>query len=128
MDQALLKQALLNLVYNGIEAMPGGGRLTLALERRGDTVEISVADTGVGIKPEHRSRVFQLFFTTRPGGSGIGLASAYKTVHLHGGSIDFESEAGRGTTFHIELPLTHGGSEGELSRLRAAGGIAANQV
>jgi PAS domain S-box-containing protein len=127
-DQALLKQALLNLVYNGIEAMPGGGRLILVLERRGDSVEISVADTGVGIKPEHRGRVFQLFFTTRPGGSGIGLASAYKTVHLHEGSIDFESEAGQGTTFRIELPLTHRGSEGELSRSRAAGGVAANKV
>ena len=65
----------------------------LRLERRGDTVEISVSDTGHGIKPEHRARVFQLFFTTRPGGSGIGLASAYKTVQLHDGSIDFESEA-----------------------------------
>jgi PAS domain S-box-containing protein len=127
-DQALLKQALLNLVYNSIEAMPGGGRLTLALERQGDGVEISVTDTGVGIKPEHRGRVFQLFFTTRAGGSGIGLASAYKTVHLHEGSIDFESEAGQGTTFRIELPLTHGGSEGELSRARAAGGVAANKA
>lgn len=127
-DQALLKQALLNLVYNGIEAMPSGGRLTLAIERRGDTVEISIADTGVGIKPEHRARVFQLFFTTRPGGSGIGLASAYKTVHLHEGSIDFESEAGQGTTFRIELPLTHSGSEGKLSRSRAAGGVAVDKA
>jgi PAS domain S-box-containing protein len=126
-DQALLKQALLNLVYNSIEAMPGGGRLTLALERRGDAVEISVGDTGVGIKPEHRSRIFQLFFTTRPGGSGIGLASAYKTVHFHGGSIDFESEAGRGTTFHIELPLTRH-SEGELSQPSAVGDMAARKV
>jgi PAS domain S-box-containing protein len=127
-DQALIKQALLNLVYNSIEAMPNGGRLTLALERRGDNAEISVSDTGVGIKPEHRARVFQLFFTTRPGGSGIGLASAYKTMQLHEGSIDFESEAGRGTTFRIELPLTRRASEAEAARSRAGSGVAANQV
>jgi signal transduction histidine kinase len=128
LDQALIKQALLNLVYNGIEAMPSGGQLTIGLERRGDAVEISVADTGLGIKPEHRARVFQLFFTTRPGGSGIGLASAYKTVQLHEGSIDFESEVGRGTTFRIELPLTRSVSEGELARSRAANGVTANKV
>jgi PAS domain S-box-containing protein len=127
-DQALLKQALLNLVYNSIEAMPGGGRLTIALERRNDAVEISVADTGVGIKPEHRARIFQLFFTTRSGGSGIGLASAYKTVQLHEGSISFESEAGRGTTFRIELPLTSSASEAVLARSRAAGRVLTNKV
>ena len=77
----------------------------LALERRGDLAEIRVIDTGRGIAPEHRARIFQLFFTTRPGGSGIGLASAYKAVQLHDGSIDFDSEVGRGTTFRIELPL-----------------------
>ena len=106
-DRALLKQALLNLVLNAIEAMPQGGRLTLALERRGDRAEIRVSDTGKGIAPEHRARVFQLFFTTRPGGSGIGLASAYRAVQLHDGEIDFDSEVGRGTTFRIDLPLAH---------------------
>ena len=105
-----------------------GGRLTVAIDRRGDVVEISIADTGVGIKPEHRARVFQLFFTTRPGGSGIGLASAYKTVQLHEGSIDFESEPGRGTVFRIELPLTLRASEVELTRSRAVGGVAANKA
>jgi PAS domain S-box-containing protein len=110
-DRELIRQALLNLVYNGIQAMPGGGRLTMGVERLGDTIQISVADTGVGIKPEHRARIFQLFFTTRPGGSGIGLASAYKTVLLHEGSIDFESEAGRGTTFRIEFPLSQTSAE-----------------
>jgi PAS domain S-box-containing protein len=127
-DRDLLKQALLNLVYNGIEAMPGGGRLTLGLQRRGETVEISVSDTGQGIKPEHRARVFQLFFTTRPGGSGIGLASAYKTVQLHDGSIDFESEAGRGTTFRIELPLARTAPEADPARSPETGGVAAHKV
>ena len=106
-DRDLLKQAFLNLVFNAIEAMPQGGRLTMALERRGDCAEVRVGDTGRGILPEHRARIFQLFFTTRPGGSGIGLASAYRAVQLHDGSIDFDSEVGQGTTFRIELPLTH---------------------
>lgn len=104
-DRALLKQAILNLVLNAVEAMPNGGQLRLVLSRRGETAEISVGDTGKGIPPENRQKIFQLFFTTRPGGSGIGLASAFRIVQLHNGSIDFTSEVGRGTTFRIELPL-----------------------
>jgi signal transduction histidine kinase len=106
-DRALIKQALMNLVFNAIQAMPEGGRLTLRLDRQGDRAVIRVADTGQGIAPEHRARIFQLFFTTRPGGNGIGLASAYRAVQLHDGEIDFESEVGRGTTFRIDLPLAH---------------------
>jgi PAS domain S-box-containing protein len=104
-DRALLKQAILNLVLNAVDAMPNGGQLQLTLSRRGDMAEITVGDTGKGIPPEHRQKVFQLFFTTRPGGSGIGLASTFRIVQLHNGSIDFTSEVGRGTTFRIELPL-----------------------
>jgi PAS domain S-box-containing protein len=123
-DRALLQQALLNLVVNAIESMPAGGRLTLSLQRQGDAAEISIADTGQGIRPEHRARVFQLFFTTRPGGNGIGLASAYKTVQLHEGAIDFESDVGRGTTFRIELPLTRPLVEPAPARPREAEGVA----
>jgi len=104
-DRALLKQAILNLVLNAVDAMPNGGQLQLTLSRRGDMAEITVGDTGKGIPLEHRQKVFQLFFTTRPGGSGIGLASTFRIVQLHNGSIDFTSEVGRGTTFRIELPL-----------------------
>jgi signal transduction histidine kinase len=104
-DRALLKQAVLNLVLNAVDAMPNGGQLQLTLSRRGDMAEITVGDTGKGIPMEHRQKVFQLFFTTRPGGSGIGLASTFRIVQLHNGSIDFTSEVGRGTTFRIELPL-----------------------
>jgi signal transduction histidine kinase len=104
-DRDLLKQAVLNLVLNAAEAMPDGGQLSLVLSRRGDMAEITVADTGKGIPPENKQKIFQLFFTTRPGGSGIGLASAFRIVQLHNGSIDFTSEVGRGTTFRIELPL-----------------------
>src|SRR5262249_51708435 len=80
-DLALLKQALLNLVLNAIQAMPLGGTLTLPLHRLEETAEILIADTGPGIAPQHRAQIFQLFFTTRPGGNGIGLATAYKAVH-----------------------------------------------
>src|SRR5271163_4622551 len=104
-DRALLQQAVLNLVLNAVEAMPEGGQLRVVLSRRGDMAEITVGDTGKGISPENRQKIFQLFFTTRPGGSGIGLASTFRIVQLHNGSIDFTSEVGRGTTFRIELPL-----------------------
>jgi signal transduction histidine kinase len=104
-DRALLKQAVLNLVLNAVEAMPNGGQLRLILSRRGEMAEIAVGDTGKGIPLENRQKIFQLFFTTRPGGNGIGLASTFRIVQLHNGSIDFTSEVGRGTTFRIELPL-----------------------
>jgi len=104
-DRALLKQAVLNLVLNAAEAMPNGGQLRLVLSRRGEMAEITVGDTGNGIPQENQQKIFQLFFTTRPGGSGIGLASTFRMVQLHNGSIDFTSEVGRGTTFRIELPL-----------------------
>jgi len=104
-DRDLLKQAVLNLVLNAVEAMPTGGQLQLTLSRRGEMAEITVGDTGRGIPTEDKQKVFQLFFTTRPGGSGIGLASTFRIVQLHNGSINFTSEVGRGTTFRIELPL-----------------------
>jgi signal transduction histidine kinase len=104
-DRDLLKQAVLNLVLNAAEAMSTGGELRVELSRRGEMAEISVSDTGKGIPLENQQKIFQLFFTTRPGGSGIGLATTFRIVQLHNGSIDFQSEAGRGTTFRIELPL-----------------------
>lgn len=104
-DRALLKQAVLNLMLNAVEAMPTGGQLRLILSRRGEVAEIAVGDTGKGITTENRQKIFQLFYTTRPGGSGIGLATTFRIVQLHNGSIDFTSEVGRGTTFRIELPL-----------------------
>jgi len=103
-DRDLLKQALLNLVLNGCQAMPGGGTLTISLRRDDHHVEILVKDTGAGIPPEDRKKIFQLFFSTKPGGSGIGLANTFRVVQLHNGSIDFNSEVGRGTTFRLRLP------------------------
>jgi PAS domain S-box-containing protein len=104
-DRQLIHQVVLNLVVNASEFTPSGGRVKVGLERSGEFAIISVADTGLGIPPEDQEKIFQLFFTTRPGGSGIGLANAFRFVQLHNGRIDFESEPGRGTTFRIELPL-----------------------
>jgi signal transduction histidine kinase/type II secretory pathway pseudopilin PulG len=126
-DRELLKQALMNLILNAVEAMPGGGQLTVSLERRGEMADIEIEDTGRGIAPEHTQRVFQLFFTTRPGGSGIGLASAFRTVQLLNGSIDFKSEVGRGTTFRIELPLARP-MEPAPPRVRDAGAAVARNT
>ena len=126
-DKQLLKQALINLLVNAIEAMPGGGQLFISLGRRGEMADIEIRDTGRGIAPQHRQRIFQLFFTTRPGGSGIGLASAFRTVQLHNGSIDFESEVGGGTTFRIELPLARQ-TESALPRPRDPGATVARSL
>lgn len=126
-DKELLKQALMNLFVNAVEAMPGGGLLTVSLARRGELAEIQITDTGRGIAPEHRQRVFQLFFTTRPKGSGIGLASTFRTVQLHNGSIDFDSEVGRGTTFRIELPLARQ-LETAVSRPRDSGAAVVRNI
>jgi signal transduction histidine kinase len=122
-DRQLLKQALMNLFVNAVESMPGGGRLSVMLDRHAEMASIEIADTGRGIAPEHRQRIFQLFFTTKPGGSGIGLASAFRTVQLLNGSIDFKSEVGHGTTFRIELPLARQ-LEPALSRARDRGAAA----
>ncbi|MBZ5660378.1 MAG: hypothetical protein LAO08_08210 [Acidobacteriia bacterium] len=126
-DRELLKQALVNLLVNAVEAMPGGGVLTLSLARHGEMAEIQIGDTGRGIAPENKQRVFQLFFTTRPKGSGIGLASTFRTVQLHNGSIEFDSELGRGTTFRIELPLARQ-LETVLSRPRETGAAVARNT
>ena len=103
-DSDLLKQAVLNLVTNAIDAMPNGGRLQVRVDKTGDKLTLEVSDTGSGIPPELRDKVFQLYFTTKSGGSGIGLAMTYRAVQLHNGTIAFKSEAGSGTTFRLEFP------------------------
>jgi signal transduction histidine kinase len=103
-DADLLKQAILNLVTNALEAMKGGGVLRLKVERVGDSVALEIADNGPGIPPEVRDKVFQLYFTTKERGSGIGLAMTYRAVQLHNGTVDFTSELGRGTTFRLQFP------------------------
>lgn len=104
-DRDLLKQAVLNVVVNAIEAMPEGGDLRFEAAANEDTAEIRISDTGAGIPPELRDKIFRLYFTTRPQGSGIGLAMTFRIVQLHDGTIDFTSELGKGTTFLIRLPI-----------------------
>ncbi|HET7212038.1 MAG TPA: ATP-binding protein [Terriglobia bacterium] len=103
-DRDLFKQALLNLVLNGCQAMPSGGELKIRPRKSDRRVELEIADQGVGIPPDVQPRIFSLFFTTKPGGSGVGLAMAYRIIQLHNGSIDFSSEPNHGTTFRIALP------------------------
>jgi PAS domain S-box-containing protein len=104
-DRQLIHQGVLNLLLNASEFTDRGGRITLSLRRSGDAAVIAVADSGKGISTEDQKKIFQLFFTTRPGGTGIGLANTFRFVQLHNGQIEFDSVAGRGTTFRIELPL-----------------------
>jgi signal transduction histidine kinase len=104
-DRDLLKQAVLNVVVNAIEAMPEGGELQFASLVTEETAEIRISDTGPGIPPELRDKIFRLYFTTRKEGSGIGLAMTFRIVQLHDGTIDFTSEPGKGTTFFIRLPI-----------------------
>lgn len=108
-DRQLLHQAILNLLLNASEFTTTGGRISLSLRRTGEFAVIAVSDTGQGISPEDQKKIFQLFFTTRPGGSGIGLANSFRFVQLQNGRIEFDSEVGRGTTFRIQLPLANGG-------------------
>ncbi len=104
-DPAMLRQAFLNLALNACQAMPSGGTLRITCEIvRGRRVAITFADTGIGIKPEHLKRIFDLYFTTREGGSGIGLSMVYRTVQMHDGEIEVQSTPGKGTTFRITLP------------------------
>ncbi|HTS12210.1 MAG TPA: ATP-binding protein [Candidatus Limnocylindrales bacterium] len=104
-DRQLIHQALLNLVLNACDFTERGGRIGVTLHRGGEFAVISVADSGKGIPTEDQKKIFQLFFTTRPGGTGIGLANTFRFVQLHNGRIEFDSKVGNGTTFRVELPL-----------------------
>jgi signal transduction histidine kinase len=104
-DRDLLKQAILNIVVNAMQAMPEGGELRFDSIAGEEFAEIRISDTGAGIPAELRDKIFRLYFTTKKEGSGIGLAMTYRIVQLHDGTIDFTSEPGKGTTFSIRLPV-----------------------
>ena len=103
-DPATLQNALLNLALNGCQAMPQGGTLRIAAVIVGDKVAVTVTDSGVGIPADQLDKIFNLYFTTKEGGTGIGLAMVYRTVQLHDGDITVASAPGRGTTFTVTLP------------------------
>jgi signal transduction histidine kinase len=107
-DPGQLHHMLLNLALNAREAMPGGGEISFETADVSTTppgVRLTVRDTGCGIPPEIRARLFEPSFTTRPGGSGMGLAIVDRVVQQHGGSIEVQSEVGAGSAFIVTLPL-----------------------
>lgn len=104
-DPALLEQAFLNLAINACQATPSGGTLRIAAAAARDgSVEVVFEDSGTGITPEHLDKIFDLYFTTKEHGSGIGLSMVFRAVHLHNGEIEVESVPGKGTTFRLLLP------------------------
>lgn len=104
-DAGLLQQAFLNLALNACQAMPSGGRLRISGSRAPKRrIAVTFEDTGVGIQPDHLAKIFDLYFTTKEHGSGIGLSLVYRTVQLHDGEVEVQSVPGRGTTFRIMLP------------------------
>ncbi|MFZ0772835.1 MAG: ATP-binding protein [Candidatus Sulfotelmatobacter sp.] len=104
-DLDLMKQALLNVVLNGVQAMPQGGPLTISARHDGSVAVAEICDRGIGIHEDMRDKIFELYFTTKKDGNGIGLAQTYQILQWHYGSVEFESTEGEGTTFRFRIPL-----------------------
>jgi signal transduction histidine kinase len=104
LDREMFKQALLNLLLNAQQAMPTGGEITLLARAESKEVVLDVIDTGNGMTPEVLAKAFRPFFSTRSGGTGLGLATTRRMIAAHGGTIDVQSEVGKGTKFTIRLP------------------------
>ncbi len=111
-DADVMKQAILNVIINGMQAMPNGGTLNISARRDEDSILTEIRDQGIGIPHELQEKIFELYFTTRKGGSGIGLAQTYQALQWHYGSIDFETVEGQGTTFRLRLPACSIRAEG----------------
>jgi signal transduction histidine kinase len=104
-DRGLLRQAVLNLVKNGLETLSSGGELTITSRFDGEAVEIAVSDTGGGISQDVGPRLFEQFFTTKPQGTGLGLSITRQIAEEHGGAVTWENRAPLGATFTIRLPI-----------------------
>ena len=104
-DMDLIKQAVLNIIINGAQAMENGGTLTIRASQHDGDGQLEIHDTGPGIPPAIRDKIFNLYFTTKQSGSGIGLAMTYRIMQLHNGSVHFDTRSGEGTTFYLTLPL-----------------------
>lgn len=107
-DVDLMKQALLNVVINGVQAMPQGGHLTISARQENGAVVAEIRDEGGGIPKDAQDKIFELYFTTKKDGSGIGLAQTYQILQWHYGSVDFESSEGTGTVFRFNIPAAGG--------------------
>ncbi|HZU42401.1 MAG TPA: HAMP domain-containing sensor histidine kinase, partial [Terriglobales bacterium] len=107
-NAADLRRVFTNLIVNAIQAMPSGGKLTIACEQQDSTVLASVSDTGVGIPPEQQRKIFAPYYTTKTAGTGLGLSTAQKILLAHGGKITFNSEPGKGSSFSVQLPASTG--------------------
>jgi signal transduction histidine kinase len=105
LDREAFRQALLNLIINAKQAMPDGGQLVVRTVEESGMVVVQLIDTGVGIDDKTASRMFEAFYSTKPGGSGLGLPTTQKIIDAHGGRIGVQSEVGRGTQITIELPV-----------------------
>ena len=114
-DSDLVKQAVLNIMINGMQAMKDGGDLNVSAFSLDEEAVVEISDQGQGIPPEIRDKIFNLYFTTKSGGSGIGLPMTYRVVQLHNGTMDFTSEEGRGTTFRLTFPLQESAREAVAS-------------
>jgi signal transduction histidine kinase len=110
-DVDLMKQAILNVVINGVQAMPKGGLLTISAQRENNVVVAEVRDQGGGIPPHMHDKIFELYFTTKKDGSGIGLAQTYQILQWHYGSVDFESAEGAGAIFRFHIPMAGAAAE-----------------
>jgi two-component system sensor histidine kinase HydH len=106
-DAQQMRQAIWNLCLNAIEAMPDGGELGVTASVDDDRLRLQVSDTGAGIRPEDLEHVFEPFFSTKPEGSGLGLALVHRIAGDHGGSVDVHSTDGVGTAFTLRLPRRH---------------------
>jgi signal transduction histidine kinase len=111
LNRDMFKQALLNLLLNAQQAMPAGGEITIQAAAQPEGVILSLIDTGKGMPPEVLAKAFRPFYSTRSGGTGLGLATTRKIVAAHGGTIDVQSEVDRGTKFTLRLPPLPGASE-----------------
>ena len=128
-DDSELREVLVNMLFNAIDAMPEGGKLNLSTKTIGESVVVTIKDSGVGMYPEVRSRIFDPFFTTKgKAGLGLGLAVSFGIIARHGGTIDVESQYGKGTEFRITLPIASVASNTSVSTKPQLTQSAANMI
>ena len=113
LDSEQMQEVFVNLLQNAVQATPAGGRISVRLRREEEQAVVEIADTGTGIPPEHLSRIFDLYFTTKPDGTGMGLSVSHRIVIEHGGRIDVHSRVGEGSTFRVVLPLERNEGQSE---------------